>query len=105
MGSFELLPAIDRDLLFIKSTNNDLITFAKEIRLAGKLPVDDFSTYIFMDAGSSDMYSDKLGSNSSFDFIRCSNVWLKSYTEIQTFWRTRWPRAFRSHSRIDRNPT
>ena len=61
--SFERLPAIDRDSLFIKSTpslNNDLITFAKEIRLTGKLPVDDFSTYIFTDAGSSDIYEDKL---------------------------------------------
>ena len=61
---FEHLPAIDRDSLYIKSTpslNNDLITFAKEIRL--KLPVDDFSTYIFTDAGSSDMYEDKLANN------------------------------------------
>ena len=57
------LPAIDRDLLFIKSTNNDLITFAKEIRLTGKLPVDDFSTYIFTDAESSDMYENKLANN------------------------------------------
>ena len=55
--------AIHRDplRLFIKSTNNYLITFAKEIRL--KLPVDDFSTYIFTDAESSDMYEDKLGNN------------------------------------------
>ena len=64
--SFLPLPAIDRNLsrdpLFIKSAlNNDLITFAKEIRL--KLPVDDFSTYIFTDAGTNDTHSDKLGNN------------------------------------------
>ena len=41
-----LIPAIHRDPLFIKSTNNDLITFAKEIRLK----LDPFSTYIFTDA-------------------------------------------------------
>ena len=52
-------PAIDRDLLFINSTNNDLITFAKEIR--PKLLVDDFSTYIFTEAGIYDTISDKLG--------------------------------------------
>ena len=57
------LPAIHRDLLFIKTTNNDLITFAKEIRLTGKLPVDDFSTYIFTDAGNFDSYSNGLGNN------------------------------------------
>ena len=50
---FESPSAIDRDPLFIKSTNNDLITFAKEIRL--KLPVDDFSTYIFTDAHDHDL--------------------------------------------------
>ena len=54
------LPAIDRDLLFIKN-NKDLITFAKEIRL--KLPVDDFSTYIFTDAGNHDRDEGKLGNN------------------------------------------
>ena len=59
--SFGRPPAIDRDPLFIKSTNNDLITFAKEIRL--KLPVDDLSTYIFTDAGISDIRSDKLVNN------------------------------------------
>ena len=53
-------PAIHRDLLFIKSANIDLITFAKEIRLK----LDHFSTYIFMDVGGYDMYSpDKLGRN------------------------------------------
>ena len=55
------LPAIHRDPLFIKSTNNDLITFAKEVRLK----LDSFSTYIFTDAGDSDMYPlpDRLGNN------------------------------------------
>ncbi|KAF8801703.1 hypothetical protein BYT27DRAFT_7261820 [Phlegmacium glaucopus] len=50
-----------RDPLFIKSTNNDLITFAKEIRLK----LDPFSTYTFMDADGSIMYSDpvRLGNN------------------------------------------
>ena len=48
------LPAIQRDLLFIRSTNNDLNTFAKEIKV-------DPSTYIFSDAGVS--YSGKLGSD------------------------------------------
>ena len=49
------LPAIHRDPLFIKSTNNDLdlITFAKEIRLKLK----PFSTYIFTDTRDSDIYS------------------------------------------------
>ena len=42
-------PPIHRDLLFIKSSNNDLITFAKEI--AGKL--DSSSTYNFLDIGDS----------------------------------------------------
>ena len=45
--------AIHHDLLYIKSTNNDLITFAKEIRPK----LDPFSTYIFTDAGSSDISS------------------------------------------------
>ena len=50
----------DRDPLFINSTNNDLTTFAKEIRLK----LDSFSTYIFMDAGGYHTpYSDKLGNN------------------------------------------
>ena len=58
------LPAIHRhgDVpLFIKSTDNDLITFAKEIRLK----LDSFSTYIFTDAGDTDMYPlpDRLGNN------------------------------------------
>ena len=56
--------SLRRDLLFIKSTNNDLITFAKEIRLTGKLPLDDFATYIFTDAGSADIYDEnKLANN------------------------------------------
>ena len=46
------LPAIHHDPLFIKSTNNDLITFAKEMRLE----LDSFSTYIFTDAGGNDMH-------------------------------------------------
>jgi hypothetical protein len=45
--------------LFIKSKNNDLITFAEEIGLT----LDAFSTYIFTDAGYSGMPSlpDRLG--------------------------------------------
>ena len=50
------MPAVRRDLLFICSTDNDLSTFAKEIKL------DPPSTYIFSDAISS--YSGKRGSNS-----------------------------------------
>ena len=38
-------PTIHRDHLFIKSTDNDLITFAEETRLK----LDPFSTYIFTD--------------------------------------------------------
>ena len=51
----------DRNPLFIKSTNNDLITFAKENRLK----LDPFSTYIFTDAGCHDMFlpDNKLGKN------------------------------------------
>ena len=45
-------PAIHRDLLFIKSSNNDLITFTKEI--TGKL--DSSSTYHFLDIGDSPVY-------------------------------------------------
>ncbi|KAF8799342.1 hypothetical protein BYT27DRAFT_7201879 [Phlegmacium glaucopus] len=47
------LPA-SRDPLFIKSPDNDLITFAKEIRLK----LDSFSTYIFTDSGGYDVRSD-----------------------------------------------
>ena len=50
-GTLPTLPAIHRDLLFIKSIDNDLITFTKEIRPK----LDSFSTYIFTDAGSSDI--------------------------------------------------
>ena len=59
-GPLPTLPA-SRDLIFVKSTNNDLITFAKEIRLK----LDPFSTYIFTDAGCSDMDTgiDNLGNN------------------------------------------
>ena len=46
------IPAIRRDLLFIESTNNDLNTFATEIKS------DSNSTYIFSDAGF--FYSDEL---------------------------------------------
>ena len=54
------LSATHRDLLFIKSTNNDLITFAKEIRPK----LNYFSTYFFTDAEGSDMlYINKLGEN------------------------------------------
>ena len=51
------VPAVPRDLLFIKSTNNDLNTFAKEIKLVPS------STYIFSDAGIYAFYSGNLGSN------------------------------------------
>ena len=47
--------SIHRDLLFIKSTSNDLTKFAKEIKL------DPPSTYIFSDAGFYDVHSSKLG--------------------------------------------
>ncbi|KAF8805292.1 hypothetical protein BYT27DRAFT_6672650 [Phlegmacium glaucopus] len=50
------LPASHRDPLFNKSTNNDLITFAKEIR-----PKLDSFTYIFTDADASDMHSNPVG--------------------------------------------
>jgi len=56
------LPVINRDLLFIKSTNNDLIKFAEESRLK----LDPDSTYIFTDAGRSDMsrwQPDRIGNN------------------------------------------
>ena len=55
------LPAIERDPLFIKSTDNDLNTFAKKIRPK----LDSSSTYIFTDAGYSDMdlFNEKLGIN------------------------------------------
>ena len=56
-GRLSTLSAIHRDLLFIKSTNNDLITFAKENRLK----MDPFSTYIFTDPGHYDMRSDGSG--------------------------------------------
>ena len=49
-------PTIRRDLLFIKSTKNDLITFVKEVRLK----LDPFSTYIFTDAEGFDMDSGRL---------------------------------------------
>ena len=58
------LPAIHRDVLFIKSTtrNNDLLRFANEIRPN----LDRFSTYIFTDAEGSDIrYTDQIGVNAS----------------------------------------
>ena len=58
-GPQRTLPAIQRDLLFIKSADNDLITFAKEIRPK----LDPESTYIFTDAENSDMDSGKLKKN------------------------------------------
>ena len=58
-GPQRTLLAIQRDLLFIKSADNDLITFAKEIRPK----LDPESTYIFTDAENSDMDSGKLKKN------------------------------------------
>ena len=57
------IPAIHRDPLFIrvKSTYNDLIKFAKEIRLK----LDSCSTYIFTDAGGMDMHSPKSLANNA----------------------------------------
>ena len=58
LGRYTTTPAVrrERDLLFIKSTNNDLTTFAKKIKL---VPT---STYIFSDTGVFfDVKSDKLG--------------------------------------------
>ena len=51
------IPAVPRHPLFIKSTNNDLNTFAKKIKLVPS------STYIFSDAGFFASYSVKLGGN------------------------------------------
>ena len=48
------IPAVHRDILFIKSTNNDSNTFAKKIKL------DLSSTYVFSDVGFYALYSDKL---------------------------------------------
>ena len=60
------IPAVHH-LLFIKPTNNDLNTFAKEIKL------DCSSTYIFSDAGFHDVYvnSGVLGNNARviFSFV------------------------------------
>ena len=69
IGLLPTLPAIRRDPLFIKSTNDNLITFANRL----KLPVSgdlDPSTYIFTDAGETDMDMsiwppDRLGNNAS----------------------------------------
>ena len=52
--SVSTIPAVNRDLLFIKSPNNDLHKFAEKIRS------DPSTTYIFSDAVS---YSGKLGSD------------------------------------------
>ena len=51
------IPAVHRDLLFIKSANKDLKTFAKEIKS------DPSSTYIISDVGFFDLSSGKLGTN------------------------------------------
>ena len=48
------IPAVHHDLPFNRSTNNDLNAFAKEIKL------DPSSTYIFSDAGTNDVHSDKI---------------------------------------------
>jgi hypothetical protein len=55
ISSFSAISSVPgrRHPLFIKSKNNDLITFAKEIRPE----LDPFSTYIFTDAGSYDIGS------------------------------------------------
>ena len=59
-GSFGRLPAIQSDHLFTNSIlSDDLITFGKKNRLK----LDPISTYIFTDAGSSDMYDGKLWNN------------------------------------------
>ena len=58
--TFERPTTIHRDLLFIQSTDNDLVTFAKEIRPK----LDPLSTYIFMDTGNSSMWiANQLGNN------------------------------------------
>jgi len=55
-------PAIHHEPLFIKSTNNDLITFAEEIRPK----LDPSSTYIFTDGHWSDItYSGELTDSAS----------------------------------------
>ena len=56
-GPYTTIPAIRRDLLFVKSIINNLNTFAKEIKL------DPSSTYIFSDAGIFDVCSDEIGNN------------------------------------------
>ena len=55
----QCIPTIHRDLLFIKSIHNDLITFTEKVRPE----LDSGSTYIFTDAEGSDIYSEKLGNN------------------------------------------
>ena len=59
-GLVTTIPAIRRDLLFIRFTDDlvHLDTFAKEIKL------DPPSTYIFSDAGHHDVYLDKLAGGS-----------------------------------------
>ena len=54
---FATIPTVRRDILFIKSTKNDLNTFVKEIKL------DPYSTYIFSDVGIHDLYSGQLANN------------------------------------------
>ena len=71
------------DLLFIKSSNNDLITFAKEI--TGKL--DSSSTNNFLDFGSESLANIiiRWGERKGFNLFRRANIWQKSYTESQTY--------------------
>ena len=58
-GSSAPLLAIYRNPIFIKSTNNDLIKFANEVRPN----LDAISTYIFTDPGSFNLHTNKLGNN------------------------------------------
>ena len=60
-----VIPSVPRDLLFIKSTNNVLNTFAKEIKLVPS------STFIFLDAEFFDVYPGKLTGNArvSISFV------------------------------------
>ena len=54
LDSYATIPTVYRDHLFIKSTNNDLITFAKEIKVVPS------STYIFSEVTTFDVYSGQL---------------------------------------------
>ena len=67
---YATIPPVRRDLLFIRSTNNDLDTFAKEINL------DTSSTYIFSDVEFFASYSGKLGRNARvlISFVASTSV-------------------------------